>query len=145
MKNKILNQMSITFKAISENESFARSVVSCFALYLNPSVAEINDIKTAVSEAVTNCIVHAYDKKEGDVTIDAFIEGNKIHITVIDYGKGIADVEKALEPFYSSKEEEERAGMGFTIMRSFTDEFKIESKEKKGTKVYMVKNITKKK
>ncbi len=143
MNNKILNKMNITFTAISENEAFARSVVACFSLYLNPSLAEINDIKTAVSEAVTNCIVHAYDKNNGEITIDCFIENNKIHIAVIDKGKGIADINKAIEPFYSSKEEDERAGMGFTIMQSFMDELKIESKENKGTKVYMVKSIVK--
>lgn len=145
MKNKILNQMSIKFQAISENESFARNVIACFALFLNPSVAEINDIKTAVSEAVTNCIVHAYDKKGGFIYIDSYIVDNKIHINIIDEGKGIADLDKALEPFYSSKEEDERAGMGFTIMQSFMDEFKVESKDKKGTKVYMVKSILKNK
>lgn len=135
------NNMLLKFKSLSENESFARSVVSCFALRLNPSLAEISDIKTAVSEAVTNCIVHGYANTVGEIEIECSAKENLLHINVFDFGVGIEDVDTALEPFFSTKLEEERSGMGFTIMKSFMDEVKVESQKGVGTKVYMVKKI----
>ena len=135
------NKMKLQFLSLSENEAFARSAVACFALGLNPSVAEISDIKTAVSEAVTNCIVHGYPQKTGEITIESEIDGNEIHINVSDNGVGIEDVKKAIEPFYTTSESGERSGMGFTIMQSFMDEVKLESELGGGTKVYMVKKI----
>lgn len=135
------NKMSITFSALSENESFARNAVACFALQLNPSLSEISDIKTAVSEAVTNAIVHGYPNNLGEIRIDAIISDGKIHIKIIDEGVGIEDLERALEPFYTTKSDEERSGMGFTIMKSFMDEVVVESKSGCGTKIYMCKRI----
>ncbi len=136
---EIKNKMKLIFSAKSENESFARSVVACFILNLNPTLSQLSDIKTAVSEAVTNAIVHGYKDVDGQITIDAEIIDNKVHINVLDSGVGIANVEQALEPFYTTKEDEERSGMGFTIMKSFMDEVVVESKVGCGTKVYMTK------
>ena len=135
------NNMKLTFLSFSENESFARSTVACFALQLNPSISEISDIKTAVSEAVTNSIVHAYPNGLGEITIDATIKDNSIHINIIDNGVGIEDIPKALEPFYSTRLEDERSGMGFTIMKSFMDKVNVISEKDKGTKIYMVKTL----
>lgn len=139
------DNMYLKIKSFSENESFARSVVGCFALKLNPNLAEISDIKTAVSEAVTNSIVHGYSNTIGDIEIECEIDNHALHINVCDNGVGIEDVNKAVEPFYSTKINEERSGMGFTIMQSFMDEVKIESKKGLGTKVYMKKIIGKEK
>lgn len=133
------NKMKLTFLSLSENESFARSVVSCFALKLNPSISQIADIKTAVSEAVTNSIVHGYQGEIGEITIECEIDENSIHINILDNGVGIADLNKALEPFYTTKPDEERSGMGFTIMKSFMDDVKVESSINNGTKIYMKK------
>lgn len=135
------NKMKITFLSLSQNESFARSVAGMFALSLNPSVAQISDVKTAVSEAVTNCIVHAYPDCVGEITIEAETENKTLHINVFDEGVGIDDVGNALEPFFTTKESEERSGMGFTIMQTFMDEVKVVSERGKGTKVYMTKKI----
>ena len=135
------NQMKLTFPSISQNESFARSVISCFALQLNPSLAEISDIKTAVSEAVTNCIVHGYPDCVGNITIEAKIDKNVLHINIFDNGIGIGDVKKALEPFYTTKTDQERSGMGFTIMQSFMDKVTVISNLNEGTKIYMEKVI----
>lgn len=135
------NKMGLKFLAKSENESFARNVVSCFCLQLNPSVAELTDIKTAVSEAVTNSIVHAYSDGVGEVQIEAYIDGETIHINVFDEGVGIENVNQALEPFFSTKLEDDRSGMGFTIMQSFMDSVNVVSEAGKGTKVYMSKKI----
>lgn len=138
---EINNKMVLTFSALSQNESFARTAVSCFALSLNPSVSQIADIKTAVSEAVTNSIVHAYPNEKGDIRIETEINDGKIHIKIIDFGVGIDNVNQAIEPFYTTKPDDERSGMGFTIMKSFMDDIKIESKVGSGTVIYMVKNI----
>ena len=137
----IKNKMRLSFDSLSENESFARAVVSCFALQLNPSITEISDIKTAVSEAVTNAIVHGYNKTVGEIVLECAIEEKKIHINIIDNGVGIENVEQALEPFFTTREDDERSGMGFTIMQSFMDEVKIDSQKGIGTKVYMTKVI----
>ena len=140
--NNLNNKFSITFSALSENESFARSVISCFMLRMNPSVAELADVKTAVSEAVTNCIVHGYRKKPGEIVMAAEIIDNELHINIKDYGVGIDNLELALEPFYTTRPEEERSGMGFTIMKSFMDDVKVESVKGEGTDIYMKKIIS---
>jgi stage II sporulation protein AB (anti-sigma F factor) len=135
------NKAIIKFSAKSENESFARSAVACFALQLNPTLAEISDIKTAVSEAVTNAIVHGYPNTEGEIQLETIINDNKLHINIFDNGVGIDDLEKALQPFYTTKPEEERSGMGFTIMKSFMDEVRVESTKGCGTKIFMMKTL----
>ena len=135
------NKISLSFLSLSVNEALARSVAGVFALQLNPSLSELSDIKTAVSEAVTNCIVHGYPNRVGEVVMECEIEDDTIHINVFDNGVGIKDVNVALEPFYTTKEDEERSGMGFTIMRSFMDSVKVVSNENDGTKIYMSKKI----
>lgn len=135
------NKIKVTFSARSENESFARNVVACFVLGLNPSIAQLSDIKTAVSEAVTNAIVHGYPDKEGEITLIAEIINGELHINILDEGVGIENLDKALEPFYTTKESEERSGMGFTIMKSFMDKVEVSSQKGKGTKIYMLKNL----
>ena len=142
------NTMKLELAAISVNESFARSVVAAFALPLNPSLYVLSDIKTAVSEAVTNCIVHAYrgaDFSEEDekILIEATTEmvDNRgvLHIRISDFGRGIEDVERAMLPFYTSLENEERSGMGFTVMQAFMTEVKVESTIGKGTTIALTK------
>ena len=135
------NKMKLIFSSKSENESFARNVISCFALSLNPTLAELSEIKTAVSEAVTNAIVHAYSHGVGEITMEAEIIDNTLHINVFDKGKGIENVSNALEPFYTTNAEDERSGMGFTIMQSFMDKVVVESNIGYGTKVYMTKKL----
>ena len=135
------NYFKITFSSLSINEGFARNVASCFALRLNPSISEITDIKTAVSEAVTNCIVHAYKGGVGDVVMECEIIGNAIHINIIDTGVGIENLDLALEPFFTTCDGDERSGMGFTIIKSFMDEFSVQSKLGEGTTVSMKKVI----
>lgn len=135
------NKMKVKFLSLSENESFARGVISCFILGLNPSVAEITDIKTAVSEAVTNSIVHGYPDSVGEIILEAEIEDGKVHINICDNGVGIENVNSALEPFFTTCQTDERSGMGFTIMKSFMDDIRVESAVGSGTKVYMVKKI----
>ena len=135
------NSMILKFLSLSENESFARSVIGCFALKLNPTIEQISDIKTAVSEAVTNCIVHGYPNQVGEITLESKICNDRIHINVFDNGIGIENVTKAIEPFFTTKPEDERSGIGFTIMQSFMDEIKVKSEKGKGTKVYMTKYI----
>nr|MBO4518048.1 anti-sigma F factor [Clostridia bacterium] len=131
----------ITFSSLSNNEAFARSVVGVYALRLNPSVSEISDIKTAVSEAVTNSIVHGYPDSVGEIVLEGYAEDDVLHINVFDEGVGIENVSAALEPFYTTKGEEERSGMGFTIMKSFMDDVSVLSERGKGTKVYMLKKL----
>ena len=133
--------MKLNFLACSENEVFARNVVAAFALPLNPTLSELSDVKTAVSEAVTNCIVHAYPEKDGEhwVSVECETEKNRLHIIVTDSGKGIEDIARALTPFYTSCPGEERSGMGFTIMQTFMDEFHVASEPDKGTRVEMTK------
>lgn len=138
----IENKMRLKFLSLSANESFARNVVGCFALQLNPSVADISDIKTAVSEAVTNSIVHAYAGKVGEIEIEAYTKGNLLHINIFDKGVGIDNLGEALEPFFTTRPDDERSGMGFTIMKSFMDDVKVESAKGQGTSVYMVKKIS---
>ena len=139
---KYSNFMEVTFKALSVNEGFARVCVASFCVQLNPTVDEITDIKTAVSEAVTNCVVHAYPTSvKGDVILRCELEGDVVTVTVTDKGVGIRDVEKAREPFYTSKPSCERSGMGFTVMESFMDEVQVLSNSF-GTSIKMTKKIT---
>lgn len=133
------NFMRLEFLSKSNNESFARVVVAAFASQLDPTIEELSDIKTAVSEAVTNAIIHGYEYNEGIVIIEATIEDNKIEIVIQDKGKGIDDINKAMEPFYTSRPELERSGMGFTVMETFMDDLNVESQSGNGTKVKMVK------
>ncbi|MBQ8322401.1 MAG: anti-sigma F factor [Clostridia bacterium] len=151
------NYMKMEIAARSENESFARSAVAAFALTLNPSLTELSDIKTAVSEAVTNCVVHAYRDNEENAKIliecktetlpvqahrgDRCEKYGVIHITVADLGCGIEDIDKATTPFFTTLQDDERSGMGFTIMQTFMDEFSVESEKGKGTRVRMTKKI----
>lgn len=124
-----------------ENEGFARAAVAAFVARLNPTLEEIGDIKTAVSEAVTNSVVHAYDNEDGLIQIEVEISGNEVSIIVADEGRGIVDVEQAREPLYTTKPDEERSGMGFTFMEIFMDGLEVESLQDKGTTVHMVKKI----
>lgn len=142
------NYMKLEIAAKSINEGFARSAVAAFALSLNPSLSDLSDIKTAVSEAVTNAIVHAYGgNNEADtILIECISEsangyGGVLHIKITDYGCGIEDLEKALIPFYTTLADEERSGMGFTIMQTFTDDFSVKSEKGKGTTVELIKRI----
>lgn len=128
MKNVYKNEMNLKFTSKSSNESFARIAVAAFVASLDPTIEEISDIKTAVSEAVTNSIIHGYDEKVGIVEINCKIIANTVEIEIIDYGKGIEDINKARQALYTSKPELERSGMGFTIMESFMDDLNIESK-----------------
>lgn len=134
------NSVEVKFKAIPENEAFARNVVASFILPLNPSVDELEDIKTAVNEAITNVIVHAYPDKLGYITMKIITINNSIQINISDNGVGIPDVEKALTPFYTSKPKEERSGMGFTVMQSFMDSLEVKN-NKEGLTVCMSKRI----
>lgn len=138
---KVLNEMKLTIKALSENEGFARSTVCAFCVGANLSLDDLTEIKTAVSEAVTNCVVHAYPNTVGDIKINAKITREKIIISISDEGVGIDDIEKAKEPFYTTKPNEERSGMGFTVMESFMDKLIIKQNKKNGVTVFMEKNI----
>ncbi|MDR0903387.1 MAG: anti-sigma F factor [Ruminococcus sp.] len=139
MKNK--NEMKLIFPSNPENERLARIAVSAFISELGPTIAEIAEIKTAVSEAVTNCIVHAYREKPGMITLTVKATSSKVHIRITDRGCGIDDVKRAMEPLYTSRPEEERAGLGFAVMESFTDRMTVKSAPKKGTTVTLIKNI----
>lgn len=137
------NYMEVTFPALSVNEGFARVCVAAFCLQLNPSVDEVNDIKTAVSEAVTNCVVHAYPKTSGGfINLKCEIQGQMIVVTISDNGVGIKDIEKAREPFFTTKPSEERSGMGFAVMESFMDKINVEKNDNKGTRVVLYKRIS---
>ena len=137
------NEMKLEFLSKANNEAFARITVAAFASQLDPTIEELADIKTAVSEAVTNCIIHGYEDVEGIVKVNCKIYDNLLEIEISDSGKGIEDINIAREPLYTSKPNLERSGMGFTIMESFMDNVKIESILGMGTKVTMVKAIKK--
>ena len=143
MSENFENEMKLEFVSKSSNESFARITVAAFAAQLDPTVEELADIKTAVSEAVTNCIIHGYENKIGIVKVVAKLKGEKIFIEISDKGKGIEDIEMAKEPLYTTKPNLERSGMGFTIMESFMDKVEIESIVGLGTKIKMTKKIKK--
>ena len=138
---KTTNYIIFEFLSRSANEGFARGAVACFAAQLDPTLEELGDIKTAVSEAVTNAIVHAYPDTLGRIVVKAkILEGNVLEISVRDWGRGIPDVEQARQPLYTTGGEE-RSGMGFTIMESFMDKLSVRSAEGKGTKVTMRRRI----
>lgn len=138
---KVINYMKVEFLSRSSNEGFARTAIAAFAAQLDPTLDEVGDIKTAVSEAVTNSIVHAYPDELGKILLKArILEGNLLEITVRDWGRGIPDIEKAREPLFTTGGEE-RSGMGFTIMESFTDRLKVRSQLGKGTVVLMQRRI----
>ena len=141
MKIKTENEVTLQFPSQSSNEGFIRSAVACFAAQMDPTLNELEDIKTAVSEAATNAIVHAYPDRIGKVTVKVRIcPGQVLEITVRDYGRGIPDVEKARQPMFTTGGEE-RSGMGFTIMESFMDSLKVRSVAGRGTTVVMKKKI----
>ena len=145
MKETFENEMKLEFVSKSVNEAFARIAIATFASQLDPTIEELADIKTAVSEAVTNCIIHGYEDKQGIVKMSAKLTENKIIIEISDKGKGIENVNVAKEPLYTTKPNLERSGMGFTIMESFMDDMEIESIVGLGTKITMVKEIKQKK
>lgn len=144
------NEMKLSFDAVSVNEAFARVVVSAFVTPLNPTIEEISDIKTAVSEAVTNAIIHGYDEEEeregcrgevGQVYLHCLIEEDVLHVEVKDTGKGIEDIEQAMEPLFTTKPEMERSGMGFAFMEAFMDDLEVQSRPGWGTRVLMKKKL----
>lgn len=135
------NKFSMQVDALLQNESFIRSAVASFVLPLGPTVAEINDIKTAVSEAITNCIVHAYSNKGGVIYIDCSILDNLLTVKIKDTGSGISDINKAREPFYTTKANDERSGMGFTLMETFMDSIEVNNNPEGGLIVCMTKQI----
>lgn len=138
---KYKNYMKIEFDSRSQNEAFARVVVAAFASQLDPTIEEIADVKTAVSEAVTNAIIHGYEDSMGMVTIICRIKGNELEITVEDKGHGIDNIEQARRPLFTSKPQLERSGMGFTVMETFMDGIEVYSKPKMGTTIKMVKKF----
>ncbi len=143
MKSRYDNEMELNFLSKSNNEAFARITVAAFAAQLDPTVEELADIKTAVSEAVTNCIVHAYEDTQGIIKLRATLLDNELEIEISDSGKGIEDIELARKPLYTTKGNLERSGMGFTIMESFMDQVEIHSIVGIGTKIVMKKKIKK--
>lgn len=139
----MMNTMEIKFLSRSENESFARTVIAAFIASLDPTLEEMADVKTAVSEAVTNSIVHGYEAKSGYVFMECTTEDNTVKIIVKDNGKGIEDVKKAMEPLFTTNTDGERSGMGFTVMETFMDKVDVESITGVGTKVTLIKQIGK--
>lgn len=137
------NEINVEFSALSCNESFARTVVAAFLVELNPTVSELMEVKTAVSEAVTNAIIHGYENKGADNTVrmKCSVNENIIYIEIIDYGSGIENLKQAMEPLYTSKPEQERSGMGFAVMENFMDEVAVFSEPGKGTTIKMSKTI----
>ncbi len=135
------NQMKLEFIAKSENEAFARVAVAAFVSQLDPLIEDISDIKTAVSEAVTNAIIHGYENNSGIVYVFCGLSKDDVYIEIKDTGKGIEDIEKARQPLYTSKPEMERSGMGFTVMETFMDKIIIESEVGKGTIIKMQKHL----
>ncbi len=141
MRTKAVNEVTLAFPSQSRNESFARSAAACFAAQMDPTLNELEDIKTAVSEAVTNAIVHGYPDAIGDVVLKMrILPGNVLELTVKDHGQGIPDVDKARQPMFTTGGEE-RSGMGFTIMESFMDKVTVRSAVSKGTTVVMRKKL----
>lgn len=135
------NEMVVEFSSVAQNESFARMVVAAFITGTNPTLEEVSDVKTAVSEAVTNSIIHGYENMDGMVRIKASVTDRKVYIEITDYGKGIEDVEKAMEPMYTTKPGEERSGMGFSFMEAFMDKLEVLSTYGEGTVIKMWKEI----
>lgn len=141
MKNT--NEMELIFDSRSCNEGFVRVAVAAFMTQLNPTVEEVADVKTAISEAVTNCIIHAYEGEVHKIRVACQVEEDILDVEVEDYGVGIADVKKAMEPLYTTKPKLDRSGMGFSFMEAFMDEVSVESEVLKGTRVRMRKRIGK--
>jgi stage II sporulation protein AB (anti-sigma F factor) len=133
--------MKLVIESNSQNEAFARTVVAAYITRLDPTLEELADVKTAVSEAVTNSILHGYNNGEGTIEILCQIQGKEVQIEIIDYGVGIADIEKAMEPLYTTKPEWERSGMGFAFMEAFMDKLSVYSQVGKGTRVKLCKQI----
>ncbi len=141
MKDK--NEMLLEFESKSQNESFARTVVAAFAAQLDPTIEELADIKTAVSEAVTNSIIHGYANCIGMIKMHCVVRDSEIIVEIIDDGSGIENIEKAMEPLYTTRPELERSGMGFSFMEAFMDELEVQSELGRGTKVKMKKKVGK--
>ncbi len=137
------NEISIEMSSLSINESFARVSIVSFIAPLDPSINDVNDIKTALSEAVTNAIIHGYEEAEGKVYLKYKIDDNKLTIEVVDKGRGINNISEAMEPLYTSKPEMERSGMGFTVMESFMDKVNVTSEVGVGTTITMYKDLSK--
>lgn len=141
IEKRTLNHMQIEFDAISENEQLARLAVAAFITPLNPTLEEMADVKTAISEAVTNAIIHGYEQSKGKVFIRCTLRGDLLEVEVEDKGKGIIDVELAMEPMYTTKPETDRSGMGFSFMEAFMDELEVSSIVGSGTTVFMKKKL----
>ncbi len=135
------NEMRLEFDSLSENESFARVAVAAFLTQMNPTLEEVSDVKTAVSEAVTNCVVHGYEGQKGKIIIECRIQEREFCILVQDQGCGIENVAQAMEPLFTTKPQEDRSGMGFSFMEAFMDEVQVESAPGQGTRVSMKKKI----
>jgi len=133
------NKIKIEFLSKSQNESFARVAVAAFASQLDPTIDEITDVKTAISEAVTNAIIHGYESEEEMITIEAIINGTELTVIVNDTGKGIDNLELAMQPLYTSRPDLERSGMGFTVMETFMDSLEVKSDKGRGTSIIMKK------
>ena len=139
---KTINEMRLDFPASGQNEALARLAISAFLLPLDPTLEQLADVKTSVSEAVTNAIVHGYRNRQGKVRMTAvLLEDGTLEVDVIDWGVGIEDVRRAMQPFFSTQGDEERSGMGFTVMESFMDGVEVRSAPEKGTVVHMVKRL----
>lgn len=135
------NYFKISFPSRSVNEAFARMTIASFCMQFDPNIEQLNDIKTAVSEAVTNCVVHAYPDNVGTVYITAKLKNNILTVTVKDKGVGISDIQQAMQPMFTTDAKTERAGLGFAVMQTFMDKIKVYSAVGKGTRVVMTKNI----
>lgn len=135
------NEMTIVFDSLPVNEGMARIAAASFCTQLNPTLEEVADLKTAVSEAVTNCIIHGYEGEVHKIRMDLKLKGREIFVDITDQGVGISDVKKAMEPLYTTKPEKERSGMGFTFMEAFMDEVTVDSEVGVGTSVHMKKTI----
>ena len=135
------NNVNIELDSNSSNEGFARMVTVAFLAPLDPTIDELSDIKTAVSEAVTNCIIHGYDNKDGKIYMKMSLQDHLFRVEIEDKGIGIEDINKAMEPMYTTKEDEDRSGMGFCFMEAFMDNLEVESKVGQGTKIIMSKYI----
>ncbi len=141
MSKEAINEMAIEFDSRPGNESFARVAVAAFCTQLNPTLEEVADLKTALSEAVTNAVIHGYEGEIHKIRIECQLEKNVVHIKVTDWGRGIQDVEKAMEPMYTTRPDMDRSGMGFVFMEAFMDQVEVTSRPGEGTVVYMRKTI----
>lgn len=140
-KDSRTNEVRLVFDSLSENESFARMVIAAFIMNMDPTMDELADVKTAVSEAVTNCVIHGYNGGAGKIYMNCRRDGDAVTVEIIDYGAGIEDIEKAMEPLYTTRPELERSGMGFAFMEAFMDSLSVESTPGKGTRIVMEKTL----